>query len=315
MPGGVPHWVLTTSNAICVGRHFYGKSTIRSSVIANVQAFLYRSTVTNQELAETRTLLYQMMVFWSMRLDITDVDGVFPFNARRPFLKGILIGAHIPDLSSEVEFFDFLYLGVFIILSTAYDDRFYNGRKPPPHVSKEADNARGHFRSALLRFSRRFVIILEGEAVGFWYVVDRMLGEFAAASVVLAKVIYESEGHESDDEVDDRIPRSALAQRIEDILQALHPEVLPYYSRCLNRCHKDFIWTGPNLQILPRSETVDLLVSQLAEGELLDLPSYQIYTEDVDAAPPIQSDAVDQTGKRRGDSLEGGEARKRNRRS
>lgn len=78
MPGGVPHWVLGTSNAICVGRHFYAKSTIRTSVVANVHTFVFRGTVTNQELAETRTLLYQLMVFWSTRVDITDVDGVFP---------------------------------------------------------------------------------------------------------------------------------------------------------------------------------------------------------------------------------------------
>ena len=79
MPGGVPHWVLSTSNAICVGRHFYGKSTIRSSVIANVHTFVFRGTVTNQELVETRTLLYQLQVFWANRLDISDIDGGFPF--------------------------------------------------------------------------------------------------------------------------------------------------------------------------------------------------------------------------------------------
>jgi hypothetical protein len=77
MPGGVPHWVLTTSNAICVGRHFYGKSTIRSSVIANVHTFFFQGSLTNQDLAETRTLYYQLMVFWSLRLDKTDVDGGF----------------------------------------------------------------------------------------------------------------------------------------------------------------------------------------------------------------------------------------------
>ena len=87
MPGGVPHWVVSTSNAICAGRHFYSKSTIRSSVIANVHTFLMRSTVTNQELAQTRTLLYQLMVFWSTRLDIADVDGVLYLQEIRLFLK------------------------------------------------------------------------------------------------------------------------------------------------------------------------------------------------------------------------------------
>jgi hypothetical protein len=75
MPPGVPHWVLGTSNAICVGRHFYSKSNIRSSVITNVHTFIMGGSLTNQEYAETRTLFYQLMVFWSMRQDQTDVDG------------------------------------------------------------------------------------------------------------------------------------------------------------------------------------------------------------------------------------------------
>ena len=63
MPGGLPHWVLGTSNAICIGRHFYSKANIQSSVVANVYTFLFRGLLTNQELAETWTLLYQLLVF------------------------------------------------------------------------------------------------------------------------------------------------------------------------------------------------------------------------------------------------------------
>ena len=77
MPGGVPHWVLGTSNAICVGRHFYGASTIRFSVISIVHTFLLRGALTNEDHLETRTFLYQLMVFWATRLDKADVDGAF----------------------------------------------------------------------------------------------------------------------------------------------------------------------------------------------------------------------------------------------
>lgn len=77
MPGGVPHWVLGTSNAICIGRHFYAASAIRSSVVAIVHTFLLTGAVTNEDHLETRTLLYQLLVFWSMRHDKTDVDGKF----------------------------------------------------------------------------------------------------------------------------------------------------------------------------------------------------------------------------------------------
>jgi hypothetical protein len=79
MPPGVPHWVMGTSNAMCAGRHFYATSTIRSSVIAIVHTFLLSGAVTNQFYEDTRTLLYQLLVFWSMRLDKTDVDGGLDF--------------------------------------------------------------------------------------------------------------------------------------------------------------------------------------------------------------------------------------------
>lgn len=75
MPGGVPHWVLGTSNAICAGRFFYSTSSIRSSVFAIVHTFLLGGIITNDHHPETRTLLHQLMVFWSMRIDKADVDG------------------------------------------------------------------------------------------------------------------------------------------------------------------------------------------------------------------------------------------------
>jgi hypothetical protein len=77
MPPGVLHLVLSTSNAICVGRHFYASSTIRSSIVGIVHCFCLGPAITNEDALETRTLLYQLLVFWSMRIDHTDVDGEF----------------------------------------------------------------------------------------------------------------------------------------------------------------------------------------------------------------------------------------------
>jgi len=77
MPPGVPHWVVSTSNAICVGRHFYASSTIRFSVVGIVHAFLLGGALTNEDHLQTRTLLYQLLVFWSMRIDTTDIDGKY----------------------------------------------------------------------------------------------------------------------------------------------------------------------------------------------------------------------------------------------
>jgi hypothetical protein len=198
-----------------------------------------------------------------------------------------------------VEFFDVLYLGIFIILSPAFDNRFYYGLKPPPPHLKETAHAICHFQSLLHIFSNRFIIVLEGEAMSHSYVVDRLLGEFAAASVALAKATCPPYGIEDEAEGDHSIPSSTFRDRIEDILLDSHPDVIPYYLRCLDRGHKDFLWTGPNVQIFPRSDDFASLISLTTSGEFLDLPSHQIYTEDLDPTPPSQQDTPTPIGKRR----------------
>lgn len=212
-----------------------------------------------------------------------------------------------------MEFFDFLYLGIFAILSTAFDERFYNGQPPPHHVSKESACAVAHFQSVLHIFSERYVVIIEDEAVDVLYVVNRMLAEFAAASVVLANAIRDSE----DGEFEHGMRVAMLEGRIETNLLAFHPDVLPYYSRCLDCGHKDFLWTGPVLRIHHRAGAISSLISLTTEGEIVDLPSHQIYTEDVDAVPPAPPETVSEVGKRRGrvGSLGGDRAKKRIRRS
>ena len=254
MPGGVPHWVLTISNAICIGRHFYSKSTIRSSVVANIHTFLLQGSLTNQDAPKTRMLLYQLMVFWSLRLDKTNIDGLFNFQTIHYNSNvATIVGVHIPDLLSEVDFFDVVYLGIFIIFSPTFNPRFYNGLTPSPTDAKEAAYAVRHFCSLLNIFSQQFTIVLDGEVVSHSYVVDRMMGEFAAASVALAKGIDEEVGIE-DLEAENRATSAAIRERIEDILLNSYPEVIPYYTRCLDRGHKDFLWTGPSVLIQTRED-------------------------------------------------------------
>lgn len=212
------------------------------------------------------------------------------------------IGAHIPDLSSVDGFFDVIYLGIFIILSTAFDSRFY-GSKPPTNIEKEVYQASLHFRSLLRIFSRRYSILLEGKAMSVTYVVDRMLGEFSAAAVVFAKSIHETQD-EGFDDGDGRngVTTSMFTGRIDNILQRSYPEIFPYFSRCVDRCHKFFLWNGPEVQILRRSEEVNTSLSELASfDELLDLPSQELYPSSPD---PTLSTSIPPPGKHRdrGDS-------------
>ena len=136
------------------------------------------------------------------------------------------------------------------------------------------------------------------------YIVDRMLAEFAAAAVVFAKAVYNPLGEDkSNGKGEDEISFSMFLERIEGILQGSYPHVFPYFSRCLNSGHKHFIWTGPQVQILPRSEDIVSVISLATMGELLDLPRHQIYTMDLVLTPPATIALV---GKRhdRGDSMD-----------
>lgn len=94
-------------------------------------------------------------------------------------------------MSSPTGFFDVLYLGVFIILSAAFDPRIYEATKPPHTLIEERAYAERHFHSLLQIFSQRFVVVLEGVPIAHSYIVDRMLGEFAAAVVVFSKALSE----------------------------------------------------------------------------------------------------------------------------
>ena len=97
---------------------------------------------------------------------------------------------------------------------------------------------------------QRYAIALEGEVVSHSYVVDQMMGKFAAALVVLARDIEEEVGIE-ELEAKNRATSTAVRESIEVILLQSHPEVIPYYSCSLDRGHKYFLWTGPDLLILP----------------------------------------------------------------
>jgi hypothetical protein len=184
-------------------------------------------------------------------------------------------------MSSEEGYFDILYLGVFVILSPAFDPRFYETTKPPRALFDEQANAVRRFHSILHIFDLRFYVMLDGQPLSHMYIVERMLAEFAAASVVMVKAL-----QKDDDHLGEGIDFSLVNKRIEEILEESHPDIFAYYSRCLDRSHKQFVWTGPHLQILPRSEEITSSIPLTARGELVDLPTHPIYVIDLDPATP-----------------------------
>jgi hypothetical protein len=188
-------------------------------------------------------------------------------------------------LSSEEGFFDVIFLGIFVILSPAFDGRFYDSKVPSQLVA-EAAFAVNCFHDILLIFSERFHIFVGGEPVVHLYVFNRMLGEFAAAAVVFAKACREKAPADYDEGHGEfGVTYKMFRARVEAILLASYSNIFPYYSRCVDRAHKHFLWTGAKVGIYLSSESCDALVVNRV-GEHRDLPSHEIYTSPQDPTPP-----------------------------
>jgi hypothetical protein len=72
---------------------------------------------------------------------------------------------------------------------------------------------------------------------------------------------------------------SLVGIRIFVIINLSYPSIIPYYHECRDRVHKDFIWTGPDLQVVPHSQSLHAIIPLLTMGELLELPGKPIYQE------------------------------------
>jgi hypothetical protein len=197
---------------------------------------------------------------------------------------------------SEVEFLDIVYLGIFIILSPAFDGRFYS-KKNPPALVQEAAYAARHFQSLLHNFSIRHIILLAGFAVAHSYIVDRLLAEFAAASVVFANAIHKSQEDKGygNGEIGDGVTFSMFAGSIKGIIRDSYPKIFSYFSSCLDSGHKHFTWKGPKFTIFPREEYILNVIPFATTGELTDLTEYSIYGTN---SVPLAT-IVTQIGKRR----------------
>jgi len=189
---------------------------------------------------------------------------------------------------------DVLYLGIFVILSPAFDSRFYPFANVNPTLKREWLNAIYEFRSLLHVFSLRFVTLLDGVPVAHSYIVERTFAEFAAAAVVLAKGIDDCNGDfEGDTKVfDDGITLWGFTSQVGLVIGSYCPRILSYYTRSLGRGHKDFVWRGPHIEIFPRSDDTVHIITGTSVGEMLDHPAHPIYSIDVDTT-------IAQVGQRR----------------
>jgi len=127
---------------------------------------------------------------------------------------------------------------------------------------------------------------LEGEAVAASYIVERILAEFAAASVVLAKSVEGPFGG-PDRHGEVGISFGKFSSKIRRILENFCPDVIPFFSTRAKDGHQDFFWTGERIEIFPRSEDIMSVLQVTRAGELMDFPKHPIYAPDLDKADPI----------------------------
>jgi hypothetical protein len=80
-------------------------------------------------------------------------------------------GAHIPDISSPVKFFDIVYLGIFIILSHAFNPLFYDLTATLQPLEDEITSAKSHFLLVIHYFSNHHIAVLDLVTVDCWYIV------------------------------------------------------------------------------------------------------------------------------------------------
>ena len=116
----------------------------------------------------------------------------------------------------------------------------------------------------------------------YTYIVNRMLVEFSAATVVFSKAAAEA----NPEGAKHGTASSIVIGRVEDILQSSYPAALHYYSCCMERGHSYFIWTGPNLQILPQLKARAAIVCATSKGKMLDCPADSIYLVELNPTPP-----------------------------
>jgi hypothetical protein len=177
---------------------------------------------------------------------------------------------------------------MFVILSPAFDCRFYS--KPPPSLVDEVTYAIRQFHSLMRVFSSRFIVVLGATPVAASYIFDRMLAEFAAAAVVFGQSL-EGPFGEGNERGPVEISFARFRVNITGILEDCCPALVPFFLSRVEAQHKIFLWSGPKIQIVPRTMGVTSFIQVSRKGELADLPDFSIYVEDLDghssaAVPP-----------------------------
>lgn len=156
-------------------------------------------------------------------------------------------------------------------------------------------------------FSLRYVVFLGGTAVAAQYLVDRILAEFAAAALVFASKVELPLGQGNDGDLG--IPFLRFHRRVHNIVQQYSPDLSEFLSRRTTSQHKDFLWSGPEIRVLLRTEDLASFMKVFGDGELLDLPGCPIYLEAIKPAataslgkrslPMEDVDLVDEQSKKR----------------
>ncbi|KIJ89951.1 hypothetical protein K443DRAFT_126615 [Laccaria amethystina LaAM-08-1] len=114
MPPNTPHFVITISDAICVGGHFYSSSGIRDTNVALFQAFTSGGHITNTAHAASRVLLRRLAFLWHSNI----VLGQNKDSDRA--------ASHVPDFTTWGDVLDLLVFCSLMELLNVVDHETYD---------------------------------------------------------------------------------------------------------------------------------------------------------------------------------------------
>jgi hypothetical protein len=238
------HYVVTIESSIVYGRHFYSASTVQSSILGIVHTFIMSNGITNVLHDQLHTMLRRMMAMWYENYD------------QDPLSQGSS-DPHCPKISTPAGLMDVIAVGNLLECGQVLDRRNYT--KVGIHWAEQGEMAMARWRYRMLQtiFARHYIVTVDGKPIHPISVFRRSLVEFAAAIVVYKK----TRAHHFVKV--DGCNAARLEEKMKSVFSANHPELVPVLTRLVDEGAESLVWTGPAIEILPRTKDCEARKGEL----------------------------------------------------
>lgn len=244
------HAVLSTSNCIAYGQHFFATSTIRDTCWAIIHLAIMNSTLTNQDHPRAweylnRLLLLSLTEFNQMALDSGQkILWKIVISTHYFFPAPDSINEHSLDLTTPEGLKDILTLGNIVSVSNLLDMRPGLDAGLKQAAEAERLNVQAEFFLFQDAFSQKFALVMDDEKVDpKTHLFDPFLLHFL---ITLVKYKYTMKNT-----FDNAFSFKTLHDGVEAHLQKHHPYMLQEFKKEIRKEKKDlpyldfFQWSKP----------------------------------------------------------------------